>query len=90
MTLTEVIQSWADEVCQEHCPVKIYRGEGSVIFELYPTQEKIRHIIGTKGRTIEALRLVVNVAWGTADYKIVISIMEPGRQPRGDAQSQAV
>ncbi|MDD2708905.1 MAG: KH domain-containing protein [Verrucomicrobiae bacterium] len=54
-------------------------GDRTIVFELRLNQTDVGKIIGKKGRTIQALRTLVNGASGKQGKRAMVEIIEEGR-----------
>ncbi len=58
---------------------KEVEGEQTTIIEITTNPEDIGKVIGKKGRTIKALRTIVNAAAVKDDKRVTVEIVEPDR-----------
>ncbi len=59
---------------------KEVEGEQTTIIEITTNPEDIGKVIGKKGRTIKALRTIVNAAAVKDDKRVTVEIVEPDRR----------
>lgn len=55
-------------------------GESTVVFELRVRQEDVGKVIGKKGRTINAIRTLVNATAAKANMRAMLEIVEEEKQ----------
>ncbi len=55
-------------------------GESTVVFELRVRQEDVGKVIGKKGRTINAIRTLVNATAAKANMRAMLEIVEEDKQ----------
>jgi len=62
-------------------------GETTVVFELRVSQEDVGKVIGKKGRTINAIRTLLNASAAKAGIRAMLEIVEEGEKelPGGPA-----
>ena len=58
---------------------KEVEGEQTTIIEIRTNPDDIGKVIGKKGRTIKALRTIVNAAAVKNDKRVTVEIVEPDR-----------
>ena len=64
----------------ENVSVQQVEGENTTVFELRVRQEDIGKVIGKKGRTINAIRTLLNATAAKADKRAMLEIVEEGKK----------
>ena len=61
---------------QKKCRCEVLRGEHAVVIELRVAKEDIGKVIGKKGRTITAMRTILNATRAQTDKRQVLEVIE--------------
>lgn len=64
----------------ENVTVTQVEGENTTVFELRVRREDIGKVIGKKGRTINALRTILNATAAKAEKRAMLEIIEEARE----------
>lgn len=73
----------------EQVELRVTEAEGGKTFELKVAQEDVGKVIGRDGRTINALRTLVNVTAQRKGLKVRLEILDDRRQQQLQAAAQA-
>ena len=76
--VVEMVKQIVDK--PEEVNAREVEGEQTTIIELSTNPEDIGKVIGKKGRTIKALRVLVNAAAVRKGKRVTVEIVEPSRQ----------
>jgi hypothetical protein len=60
----------------EQVKVKEVKGEQNIILELYTAKEDIGKVIGKQGRTIKALRTLLNAASVRSGHRVILEVIK--------------
>ncbi|MFH1037371.1 MAG: KH domain-containing protein [PVC group bacterium] len=73
----------------ESVDVRQIDGESTIVFELRVRQDDVGKVIGKKGRTINAIRTLVNATAAKSSMRAMLEIVEENKQssPEEDKQS---
>ncbi|MGM0568823.1 MAG: KH domain-containing protein [Elusimicrobiota bacterium] len=74
----EIVKNLVDH--PDEVDAKEVEGEQTTIIEISTNPEDIGKVIGKKGRTIKALRTIVNAAAVRNDKRVTVEIVEPDRR----------
>jgi hypothetical protein len=71
----------------ENVSVTQVEGENTIVFELRVRQEDIGKVIGKKGRTINAIRTLLNATAAKADKRAMLEIVEEEKKSSAPSKS---
>ncbi len=74
----EIVKKLVDN--PDEVEAKEIEGEQTTIIEISTNKADIGKVIGKKGRTIKALRTIVNAAAVRNDKRVTVEIVEPDRR----------
>ena len=74
----EIVKRLVDN--PDEVDAKEVEGEQTTIIEITTNPDDIGKVIGKKGRTIKALRTIVNAAAVKDDKRVTVEIVEPDRR----------
>ncbi len=66
----------------ENVNITQVEGENTTVFEVRVRREDIGKVIGKKGRTINALRTILNATAAKADKRAMLEIVEENREAK--------
>lgn len=81
MGMKDLIEYVAKAVVDNPDQVKVTQidGESTVVFELRVNQQDVGKIIGKQGRTINAIRTLLNATAAKAGLRAMLEIVEEGK-----------
>ena len=68
----------------ENVDVTQIDGESTIVFELRVRKEDVGKVIGKKGRTINAIRTLVNATAAKTSMRAMLEIVEEDKEPEAD------
>jgi len=68
----------------ENVSVTQIDGESTIVFELRVRKEDVGKVIGKKGRTINAIRTLVNATAAKTSMRAMLEIVEEDQEPEGE------